>query len=108
MYQIKFTSLAEKDLNSSYDYIYEVLKNPHAAENLVLETEHTLSKISDMPYSCSMVSDPYLKKLGIRFLPIQNYVAFFIIEEDFKEIIVLRFLYGKREWTSLLKEKSES
>ncbi len=103
MYKIKFTSLAEKDLNSSFDYINEVLKNPQAAENLVIETELTLSKIVNTPYACALVSDSYLKNLGIRFLPILNYVIFYKIDEELKEIIVIRFLYGKREWANLLK-----
>jgi toxin ParE1/3/4 len=103
MYKIKFTILAENDLNNSYDYIKNELKNQSAAENLVLEVESKISKIAATPYACTLVSDIYLKNIGIRFLPIKNYLVFYKVEEELKEIIIIRFLYGKREWRDMLK-----
>lgn len=108
MYRISFSKTASKDIEESIDYIQNVLKNPIAAESLILEAENKILGIREFPYSCSLVSDPYLRKLEIRFLVVKNYVAFFRIDESVKEILIVRFLYGKREWQTIFKDTAES
>jgi len=107
MYKVKFSKIATQDLNDAFSYISEVLKNPVAAENLVLETERKTKAIQEFPYSCSLVSDKYLRQLEIRFLLVNNYVGFFQIDELRKEISIVRLLYGRREWKEILKESKE-
>ncbi len=106
MYSVKFSQKAAQDLNDADDYIRRVLKNPVAAADLVLELERKLEGIREFPESCGVVQDSYLKSLGIRFLLVKNFVAFFKIEESLKEIQVVRFLYGKRQWAEILQEKT--
>lgn len=79
-----------------------ILKNPRVAENLVLEAEKNILGIQNYPYSYPIVSDPYFQHLEIRFLLVKQYVAFFQINETEKEISIVRFLYGSREWKSIL------
>ena len=86
MYKVKFSKIATQDLNGAFSYISGVLKNPIAAETLVLETEKKTNGIREFPYSCSLVSDPHLMKLEIRFLLVRNYVAFLRIDELKREI----------------------
>ena len=40
---------------------------------------------------------------GIRFLRIKNYIAFYLIDDAREMIYVIRFLYGKSNWASILK-----
>ncbi len=108
MYSVTFSQLAAKDLHEAYDYISGTLKNPVAAENLVLEAEKKLEAIREFPYSARLVSDPHLKRLGIRVLSVNNYVAFLRVDESKKEVELVRFLYAKREWKNILNEKEES
>ncbi|TVR60401.1 MAG: type II toxin-antitoxin system RelE/ParE family toxin [Spirochaetaceae bacterium] len=106
MYSVKFSRTAAQDLDDAHDYICGVLKNPTAAANLVLELESKLEGIREFPDSCGLVQDSYLKSLGIRFLLVKNFVAFLKVEESLKEIQVVRFLYGKRQWAEILQEKT--
>jgi len=39
----------------------------------------------------------------IRFFPVQNYLVFYQIEEPAQVVHILRFLYGKSNWVSILK-----
>lgn len=107
MYSLKFSRLAARDLDEAFDYISDTLKNPPAAENLVLETEKRLRGILDFPCSCGFVADPYLRHLEIRFLPVNNYLLFLRVQEEKKEVEVVRFLYGKRAWEGILTEEQE-
>lgn len=47
MFQIKYTKLAIKDLNDSYDYIYQ--HNQIAGNEVVTKIELTISKLAEYP-----------------------------------------------------------
>ena len=58
-----------------------------------------------MPQTHKLVDDPFLNALGIRFVLVNNYMAFFIIDETTKTVCIVRFLYGKRNWMQILKDE---
>lgn len=102
-YAIHITRTAEKDLINAVDYISYVLKNPQAADNLLVETGNRIEELSSFPEKFALIDDPVLKAWGIRFTIIQNYIAFYRISEETKPIDIIRFLYGKRDWRTILK-----
>jgi len=53
-----------------------------------------------------LVNDEYLANLGYRLKKVNNYMTFYIIGDDNKHIKIVRFLYCKRDWMTLLKEKT--
>ena len=101
-YQIYITKTAERDLAGASDYIEFTLKNPSAADNLLDKAEEKISELSDFPEVHAVVDDPVLSAWGIRFIVINNYLAFFIILGN--TVYIVRFLYGKRNWISILKQ----
>ena len=101
-YQIHITKTAERDLANAADYIEFTLKTPSAADNLLNNAEEQISKLSDFPEVHAVVDDPVLSAWGIRFTVINNYLAFFTILDD--TVYIVRFLYGKRDWISILKQ----
>ena len=42
---------------------------------------------------------------GIRFVIINNYLAFYTIDEEKQTVIIVRFLYQKSNWTSILRQR---
>lgn len=105
-YSVRITESAEKDLNSAIDYIEFNLLNPQAAENLLASVEDAFKKLSYAPRIHALVDDPVLNAWGIRFVTIDNYMAFYRIDEKTKIVFIVRFLYGKRNWMDILKGKS--
>jgi plasmid stabilization system protein ParE len=105
MYRVDFTQPAEEDLLAAVRYISEALKAPEAAKNLLFDTERQLKVLEEQPFSCPLVQDEILAMKGIRSLVVNNYLVFYIVKESEKAISVIRFLYGRRDWTSLLKGK---
>ncbi|MCL1911117.1 MAG: type II toxin-antitoxin system RelE/ParE family toxin [Leptospirales bacterium] len=94
-----------EDVNSSYNYIKDNLSAPMAAKNLITEVLETLNKIKDNPNICPLVRDEYLASLGYRLINIKNHMIFYIIDNDNEHLKVIRFLYKKRNWINMLKEK---
>ncbi len=102
-YELYITRSAENDLNEAADYIEFVLMNPQAADDLLDAVEETLPTLSEYAERHALVDDPVLKAWGIRFVQIRNYLAFYAISETEQKVYIVRFLYGKRNWISILK-----
>jgi plasmid stabilization system protein ParE len=82
-----------------------MLEAPIAAENLMKELYDKLNHIKEKPYSRPLVHDEFLASLGIRSIRVKNYLIFYNIEEDNKYINAISFMYNKRDWINILKEK---
>ena len=102
-YSIHITDKAERDLNEAADYIEFTLLNPEAADHLLDKVEEEISNLAFMPEKYKTVDDPLLAAWGIRLIVINNYLAFYIVDESTKTIHIIRFLYGKRNWIAILR-----
>ena len=81
-YQLYITSTAEHDIMRAVDYIEFVLKNPQAADNLLDVVTKQIGTLSDFPQRFHIVDDPVLASWEIRFIIINNYLAFYTINEE--------------------------
>jgi len=107
MWEIVFTDVAENDLLRASEYIAEILKAPAAAENLIIETEKAIGNLANFPLWCPLVSDEYFSERGVRFLRVKNYLAFYVVDEMKQVVSIIRFLYARRDWISLLGQENE-
>lgn len=103
-YILHITRAAERDITSAADYIRHVLLNPQAADALLDEAESRLSDLAFFPEKHPLIDDPVLKSWGIRCAAVKNCFAFYKISAHENRVYVLRFLYGKRDWVSILKQ----
>lgn len=103
-YNIHITRAAERDLNNAADYIEFVLLNPKDADDLLYEAETKISGLSAFPEKFALVDDVILKAWGIRFTLVNNYIAFYVISEEDQTVYIVRFLYVKRDWITILKQ----
>ena len=101
-YEIRITKAAEKDINNAADYIERVLYNPQAADALLDAIETKVANLAEFPQQFSVVYDPVLRTWGIRFAQVKNYLIFYTVSEQDRRVDILRFLYGKRDWASIL------
>lgn len=105
IYVVHITKAAENDLYQTINYIETVLKNPTAAEHLLDKAEKQINNLAVFPKANAVINDPVLKAWGIRFVTIDHYLAFYTIQNQ--TVYVLRFLYVKRDWLSILKNGKE-
>lgn len=101
-YNIHITAAAERDLAGASDYIEFVLKNPKAADDLLNEAEKQISSLSEYPERYKLVDDPVLASWGIRFVIVNGYLAFYTISEETQRVIIVRFLFQKSNWSTIL------
>lgn len=101
-YQIQYTPLAYEDLDGIDSYIAETLGNSFAADSLMEKMEKSIQQLKDFPYLGSEVGDAYLASKGYRKLVVDNYIVFHLVSEEQRMVIVMRVVYGAREYKNLL------
>lgn len=101
-YNIHITAAAERDLAGASDHIEFVLKNPKAADDFLNEAEKQISSLSEYPERYKLVDDPVLASWGIRFVIVNGYLAFYTISEETQRVIIVRFLFQKSNWSTIL------
>lgn len=101
-YRIQYTPLAFEDLDEIDGYITNTLCNKQAAERLITEMETSISQLKQFPRIGSEVQDTYLSAKGYRRLVVDNYLVFYLVDEGQKSVVIMRILYGAREYHNLL------
>jgi plasmid stabilization system protein ParE len=102
MYNLIFTKNFKDDVKQSIDYIKHTLQAPVAAERLKAEIKRIYKTIKETPLMYPVVPNDYLASTGFRFTMVKNYMLFYTVEE--KQINIMRFLYGHRDWISILND----
>lgn len=103
-YIIYITATAERDIMHAVDHIEFNLKNPTAANHLLDVATEQISSLADMPQKFHLVDDSVLASWAIRYVIVNNYLAFYTIDEENQMVIVVRFLYQKSNWNAILRQ----
>ena len=93
-YTVELSNTAEQDINESVRYVTLQLKNPIAGRRLLGNTINCVDSLESFPARFPVIDDPILVLHQIHFVPVQNSHT----------VMVLRFLYGKSDWASILKK----
>ncbi len=92
-YRVKIVPKAEEDLDDIFYYIALELNNKSAAEKMINLFSNKILRLQEFPFSCSLVEDDLLKDKGYRKLIIDNYIVFYIVNEEDQQVIVMHVFY---------------
>lgn len=101
-YHIKFTKVAEDDLDEIYRHILEESSAEEIARGLLEKIETSIMKLRLFPFSCNFVSDEFLKNKGYRKLIVGNYIAFYLIDDVNNNVVIMRIIYGSRKYQDII------
>ena len=102
VYKVCLTEPAENDLRDIARYISSQLNAPVNALNMIRTIKAAIVKLESMALSYPLVRDERLASLGYRLLPVNSYIAFYIVNERENTVDVDRILYSRRDWRNLL------
>ena len=102
MYKIEYLPIAHKDMYDIIYYISNEIKNPTTAKKLAKKFLDGERSILSFPYGNSIYNSR--KKLihEYRKIRIDNYLMFYIINENTKVITIVRVLYQKINLNNIL------
>lgn len=102
-YNVHITKNAENDLDEIVTYISDKLYNPNAANKLLDDFLNEKANLEVSPYMYPLSHDAKLQSEGYhRFIFYKNYVALYLIDEDKKEVWIMRIFYAKMDYAKLI------
>ena len=107
-YTINITAPALLDIKKALTYITLNLQNKTSADNLYITINSKINNLPNFPNKYPLVTDPKLLYQQIRYIPVDNYLIFYSVNESEQQIQILRFLYAKSNWPAILKRNKQS
>ena len=101
-YQLIIAEKAETDMTEICTYISQNLYAPEAALSLLDDIDRHILSLEHMPKRFALVSDEGLARLGIRLIPVKNYLIFYLVDDHAETVTIARVLYSRRDWVHLL------
>ena len=102
-YSVRIMEKAEQDLSEIVAYLSDTLCNPKAADSLPEKFLEVKTNLEDNPYMYPLSNDLVLQIEGYhRFLFKKNYIALYLINDEKKEVSIMRIFYAKRDYNNLI------
>lgn len=96
IYNYKFTEAARLDLDEILTYISSTLNNPKAAGDFLKNVKSVIENIRHFPHMGSVPDNEYVTNKNVRKVLIGNYLMYYLPDDNEREIVILRIIYGKR------------
>nr|WP_288975737.1 type II toxin-antitoxin system RelE/ParE family toxin [uncultured Shuttleworthia sp.] len=103
-YRVEYTSEARQDMRDIYAYIAEKLMVPETAEGQVNRIMDAADELEEMPLRFSLYEFEPWRSQGLRFVPVDNYILFYLPREEMNTVYIVRIMYGGRDIRRQLKE----
>ena len=101
-YKIVIEQTAENDLVGILSYISDTLHEPSIAMKIYGLIKKEILTLNRMPFRFEVVNEEPYRSMGVRRIPVENYTAFYIVDENEKTVHIFRIIYNRREWRYLL------
>ncbi len=101
-YRLIIAESFQQDLDSVLSYISVKLRNPIAAQNLLIKIEKTVNEINENPLLFPFFHIPSIANKGYHCALVDNYDVFYKVDEENKIVYIARFLYGKMNFSAIL------
>ena len=96
-YKVIYSPESLDDLRDIYSYIaYEKLA-PENAEGQVNRIRKAIRGLNMFPEGHTEVDWEPWSSMGMRFLPIDNFVAYYLVNNNNKTVEIVRIFYGGRD-----------
>lgn len=96
-FHVEYSVEARQDLRDIYQYIAYELLEPEAANlqtNRIMKAIHSLEQ---MPMRHMLYEEEPWRSRGLRILPVDNYIVFYLPDETDTTVSVIRIMYGGRD-----------
>ncbi|MBN2658536.1 MAG: type II toxin-antitoxin system RelE/ParE family toxin [Spirochaetales bacterium] len=101
-YSVEVSDTAQSDIKGIVSYINLELKNPLSAKKLAVKFRDSILSLEKMPKRFNLVKDEMLSRSGIRKMVIDNYLAFYIVDDNKEKVSIIRVLYSRRDWEEII------
>ena len=96
-WEVIYTVDAEQDLQDIYEYISDVLLEPVIAQRQTNRIMDSIDSLDNMPLRHHLYDTEPWRAKGLRVLPVDNYLVFYLPDESRNIVAIIRIMYGGRD-----------
>lgn len=93
-YSVELTEHAVLDLENVFNYITYILRAPDTARKQASRISERIIKLNEMPNRFPLYEKEPWKSRNLHFMPVDNYLVFYIIDEHNCLVTIVRILYS--------------
>jgi toxin ParE1/3/4 len=97
IYDVKIAEQARLDLKLIYGYIANTLMEPVIAEKQYTRIETAAYSLDHMPERFRRYEKEPWRSRNLRVMPVDNYIVFYIVNNEDRTVTVIRVMYGRRD-----------
>jgi plasmid stabilization system protein ParE len=95
------TPIADEEINGVVEYLDENFSSDIAMRYFDYIYE-TIRSLSIMPNRCPLVRNGELRKQGYRWVPVENYTVYFIVNDEKSIVRIERIMHSSRDYTAII------
>ena len=104
IWAVEYTAAARQDLRNIYEYIAYNLLSPEIAAGQIQRIMRNVRALEEMPMRHSLCAYEPWRSQGLRLLPADNYIVFYLPRESINTVDIVRIMYGGRDIQKQLSE----
>lgn len=104
-FKVRYSAEAQEDLKSVYAYIAFHLKERGTAKNVIDEIRKEIRSLDVMPERYIRVDWEPWASMGMRKVPVGNFVVYYLADPEARFVDVVRIFYGGRDVENILTGK---
>ena len=101
LYRVEYSQEALVDIKSIYTYISQILHAPLTARRQVNRIRKEIRDLEAFPTRYVLVEWEPWARMKMHRLPIDNYVVFYLVDEQAMAVKIVRIVYGGRNLEDL-------
>ena len=107
IYEINISCQADSDLRGIYEYIAFELLSPDNAAGQIDRLEEHIMGLAEFPHKFRLYEKEPWYSRGLRVMPVDNYLVFYITDIDSGIVTVIRVMYAGRNIDNQLNNKTK-
>ena len=97
IWKVIYSDEAQRDLQEIYEYIAVTLLEPEIAEQQSERIMNAADSLISFPFRYRIYDIEPWRTIGLRILPIDNYIIFYKPDESANIVQIIRIMYGGRD-----------
>ena len=103
-YTVRLTDTAKQDLREIAFRIAEQSKDIEIAKRFVGESREVCQKLATFPNAGAIPKDRVIRSAGYRFTVHKEYLIFYLVDEEEKQVNVMAIFNAKRDYMRVMKK----
>ena len=103
-YKVIYSPAALDDLKNIYAYIAYILLAPDTAERQVNRIRKEIRSLDVFPERNSVVEWEPWSAMGMRKVPVDNYIVFYLPDKEKRIVLIDRIFYGGQDIENIIQK----